>query len=516
MTMADHFRLLDVPPELLVHILSFLSLDALHECRQVSRFLAEFISSSIELQYLVATALANVTDNPSTTIPIFERLAKLQARELGFAEVNASWMVSVPVTFQSSGLYELSGGLFWLGEHQRQALRYLELPSEPVREDEPPPEWERISLPSSERMIIDFGLAIDEHDLIVMATFTPTGGVVEASRHDVTGMVRLEFLTVSPPHPPHPQARGPIDVHTSSWGLPNVILEIVGDHLVFVVVYAYSTNEVRPEDHVYVYEWKTGKLKLEIRAECRTYFGAVFISPDVIMLPNTTTATLELWSISSGQQTPTLTLHLPRLVPGVSIRTMTARGEPNPAVSLRPNRRVPFHSSVDDSIIVFHITFPGPGLLGPGPMFLLFLHRRALLALLATHTPGDTRSYAEWGPDICRWINAAGLVMDWITTTSGQRCVLLPQRLPTSFILLDFNPYTAHAKAQNCLPPEDDPFMDYGIFAEAVGSRLPCHIAGSGDRFSLYTGVSLDDERIIAFRRNLSRQISAIDIFYFG
>ncbi|KAJ6588506.1 hypothetical protein B0H19DRAFT_1248157 [Mycena capillaripes] len=512
--MTECFRLLDVPPELLVHILSFLPIDALHECRQASRFLFDFINTSIELKYKMATEVAGVSDNPSAPIPISDRLIKLQARETAFEDVDPSWRLSIPVTFTPSGLYELSGGKFWLGEHQRTALRYIELPSEPAEEDAPPVEWRRIPLPSSNSKIIDFGLAIDEHDLIVIATFTPTG--VLEDNGELEGLVKLEFLTVSAPHSQHPQVRGPIDVQNSSWGMPNVILEIVGDHLVFVVGYAYATGDDRPEDRFYVYEWKTGKLKLEISAEGRTYFGAVFLSPEVIMLPNTTTATLELWSISSGQTTPTLTLHLPRLVPGVRIRTMTSRGEPNPAVSLRKDRRVPFHSSVEDSIIVFHINFPGPGP-GLGPLFLLFIHRRSLLTLLATHTAGDTCSYAEWGPDICRWVNAAGLVMDWITTTSGQRCILLPMRLPTSLILLDFNPYKAHANPSHCIPPEDDPFVDYGIFAEPVGSRLPCHVRGSNEQFSSYSGVSLDDARVIAFRRNsLFRQISAVDIFYFG
>jgi hypothetical protein len=317
-------------------------------------------------------------------------------------------------------------------------------------------------------------------------------------------------------------------VQTSSWGSPHIILEIVGDHLVFVVGYALVEGDVQPDDHVYVYEWKTGKLKLEITAEWRTYFAAVFLSPEVIMLPNTTTATIELWYIPSGQTTPALTLHLPRLLPGVRIRTITARGEPNPAVSLRKNRRDPFHSSVEDSIIVFHVSFAGAA-----HMFLLFIHRRTLLALLTTHTPGDACDYTTWGPDICRWINAAGLVMDWITTSSGQRCVLLPMRLPTPFILLDFNPYKAHADAANCIPPEDDPFMDLGIWAEAVGCRLPCHLTISKEQYYQYTGVSLDDDRMIAFRvsvrhsilsvyrlisfqRTMHREIKAIDVCYFG
>jgi hypothetical protein len=118
----------------------------------------------------MAVEVAQVTDNPTSPIPISERLARLRAREEAFGEVNATWKVSVSVPFPASGLYELSGGMFWLGEVNRKALRYIELPSQPAEEGAPPMEWGRIALPSKESVIIDFGLGIEEHDLVAMVT----------------------------------------------------------------------------------------------------------------------------------------------------------------------------------------------------------------------------------------------------------------------------------------------------------------------------------------------------------
>ncbi|KAJ7031599.1 hypothetical protein C8F04DRAFT_960153 [Mycena alexandri] len=501
----DHcFRLVDLPPELLVHIFTFLPKDAIHCCRQTSRYLCEFIESSIELRYQVARELAYVTDNPASILPISERIARLSARESGFSNMTPSWVRTIPVPFRTAGLYELSGGLFWLGESGRQALRYVVLPTEPPGTSSPPIQWERIASSSSQSRIIDFGLAIDEHDLVVIATFTPTAPVKQLEALPLIqalavspGVVKLEFVTVSSPSGPHPQAKGSIEFPPSHWGIPSaIILECVGDILVFIV--AYPRAPLVP-DHVYIYNWKAGMLLWELTAENSTYFGAVFLSTDVLMLPNTTTATLELWLLTAGQTAPVLTLHLPRLVPGTRIANMTARGEPNPSVSGRKNPRMPFHSSVEDSIIVFNITFPAPPNVFT-PVFLFFVHRRTLLSLLAAHpTPGDALNYADWGPDICRWINAGGLVTDWITTTSGQRCIALPVREPASFLVLDFNPLTVHA-ASSVLPAEDDPFEDYGIWAEAVGSRLPVHVMSSRQQYNSYNGVSLDDARIIAFK----------------
>ncbi|KAK7042337.1 F-box domain-containing protein [Favolaschia claudopus] len=501
---GEPFRLLDLPPEIFELVFTFLPIGALLSVQRCSRFLRDFVDSSVALQYQILTEKAQVTDNAESSMPITDRIGKLLAREKAFGKADPSWRISLPIMFSASGLYELSGGMFWLGESHRKALRFIELPSTPFDEDNPP-RWRRIALPSGASTIVDFGLAIEEHDLIVMATITPTD-------EDDMNSLKLEFFTVSEPNQPHPKAQGPIEVERTKLGPPGVILEVVGEHLVFAVTYGFAPGR-QPSDSVYVYEWKTRKLKLKLTAECRTYFGVVFLSPDIIMLPNTVANRLELYSISSDQQAPLLTLHLPRLVPGLSIRTMTARGEPNPQASFRRPSHVPFHSSVEDSIVIFHVHFAGPAQIY---QFLLFIHRRALLKLLADHSPGDTVDYADWGSDLCRWINATGLVMDWITQTSGQRCVLLPQRSPT-LILLDFNPHKTRANPLNCIPNEDDAFEDYGIWAEPVGSRLPCFVVGSkSDEGDLYAGASLDDHRIIAIRRNLMRRVCELDILYFG
>ncbi|KAF7366507.1 F-box domain-containing protein [Mycena sanguinolenta] len=476
--------------------------------KQCSSFLDDFISSSVELQYQIALEASHLVDNTSSTMPISDRLSLLGSREEAFASVKPSWKVSVPVTFQASGLYELSGGSLWLGERPNRTLRYIELPSRPTEEGEPSLQWQSISKPTGLGFIIDFGLAINEHDLIVMATFTPT---TEDGPH---GEIKLEFLTVSDPHEPHPDASGPISVLESTAGKPSVIIEIVGDHLIFGVGYPFAFTLDPPPDAIYVFNWKTRQQKLKIDAECRTYFGAIFLSPEIIMLANTAAARLELWSINNpDQNAPLLVLHLPRLVPGCDILTMTVRGEPNPQVYHRRPRRMPFHSSAENAILSIQLKFARPGMHMQN--FMLFVHRHALLALLDAHAPGDSCSYTEWGPDICRWIDATRMATAWITMASGQRCVLLPQLLPKPFIMLDFNPTKLHAGGID-MPPDSDPFEGSGIWAEPVGSRLRCHYAGSRVSFDMYRGASLDDHRIIGLKSSSPGQVSGVDIYYFG
>ena len=58
---------------------------------------------------------------------------------------------------------------------------------------------------------------------------------------------------------PHPEAReSKIHVLNSRWEKPAIGIEIVGDHIVLVL---YYLNAASPEDHVFIWEWRTGVLK---------------------------------------------------------------------------------------------------------------------------------------------------------------------------------------------------------------------------------------------------------------
>ncbi|KAJ6610510.1 hypothetical protein B0H10DRAFT_1913390 [Mycena sp. CBHHK59/15] len=510
---SEPFRLLDLPSEIFIHVLSFLSLESLCASQQLSHFFHETIRKSVLLQYQIASAIAQVTDN-SDCLSISDRLLMLRASESAFSQMKPSWTQTIHVPFLAAGLYELSGGLFFLGEHSRCALRYVELPTEPPRAWEPPVPWKRLAVKAPKR-IIDFGLAIDEHDLIVVATFNPADGGLASI---VEGTVALEFLVMST-HQPHPEAQGPIEVYKSHWGMPNVILELVGDHLVFVTAFPLQLASA-PPDHVYVYEWRTGKIKMHIEAKNSTYFAAVFLSTDMLLLPNANTAMLELWPIASEQTAPALCLRLPRLNPTAHFLYITARSEPNPALPHRPKRaRAPFHPSAEDAIIVFHLMLR-VHVGRPPAVYLLFTHRRALLALL-TAGGASPRSYSEWGPDICRWLSGTGINTNWITTTSGQRCLLTVTAQPAPLFLADFNRthFLQNTDPQKVWETGEDQFAEHGVWAEPVASRLVCLLLNSEEKYA-YDSASLDAERIIAIRRVESTQarapIGIVEVLYFG
>ncbi|CAK5278361.1 unnamed protein product [Mycena citricolor] len=488
--------LFQLPTELIVYAFGFLSRCDLDSCSNVCTTLHDLISSSANLQFLRSAEIAGVEGNPLSPLGAIERLQRLNAREAAYQQARPAWVCSVPVPFQSSSIYELSGETFWLGEAGRRAVWYLRLP----RVESATPVWQRIAVSSPDRHIVDFGLSVEENDLLVLATL------------DTEFTLRLEFVSVLTGNR-HPAAKDAIDVTNTQDERCSLILEVAGDHIIVIASYPLAH---RP-DCVWLYNWKTGTVKFDLQAVNHTYSGAVFLSTDVFLLANAHTACFELWQISEEQppSEPALVLHLPRLSLEHRIWELGVRGEPSPARSRAfQDRAVPFSSVAEEAIIVFRIMFRGPG---PSCRLLLFIHRHALLALLSSPDVSEMH-YPVWGPDICRWINMGALVPSWITIASGQRCVLSRQ-IRNDFILLDFNADPERERPLATVLPPEDTFSEpvRGLWTEPVASRLPCSVQFSERLSSGFEGMSLSDSHIIAMKRNQATlNIESVDVLFFG
>lgn len=241
----------------------------------------------------------------------------------------------------------------------------------------------------------------------------------------------------------------------------------------------------------------------EIDGNPESYSGVVFVSEDILLLPNTETRALELWKIPGPDEHPPLAplvqLALPRLLPHNILRFISTRAEPNPIASssLKYSDR-PFHYDPLDSIVLLHLRVNGIHL---SSLFTLFIHRRSLLNLLPSKVDVDCAKpvpWADWAPQNAFCINLDGSIPSrWITTTCGQRFVVLPgisddedsdqpdddlRRKPSPIVIFDFNPHNV-LKAEREL--KDDPDVKKVVsrgrkemegqetFAEEIVSYLP-------------------------------------------
>lgn len=187
---------LSLPPELLERILEHLPLVSIIACELTCRLLRTLSAGSLALQYTKETQAAGVLDaSRASRLVVAERLARLRSHEHAWRTLNVHARTLIPVTHEPSGIYDLTGGVYVLGEtdnrfmHVRptRAVRYVRLPSMYSEvEDRPseveagtsgqagrtgkgrlPGEWPLIDVGEG---VIDIGLSVLEHDLIAVVT----------------------------------------------------------------------------------------------------------------------------------------------------------------------------------------------------------------------------------------------------------------------------------------------------------------------------------------------------------
>jgi hypothetical protein len=165
-------HLLDLPLELLVQILSEIPfINHLLSAQLTCRYLHNIVRNTVQFQYLIDAKSAAVEDNPNSILVPAERLRTLRRHEHAWGNFVVGNQTSIAIRNHHSGLYDLSAGIYVQGEegegsvkYPTTALRYIRLsPHAQASQDQ----WAKISV---DRNIIDFRLAVIEHDLIALVT----------------------------------------------------------------------------------------------------------------------------------------------------------------------------------------------------------------------------------------------------------------------------------------------------------------------------------------------------------
>ena len=164
--------LLDIPLELIVLVILYLSPHDIISCQRTCRKLYD-VCNVAALRYLVQLERSGVSDDLRPGISYLERLLLLQRREEAWANLDFHKNVHVTVPFESTGTFDFTGGAFLLGTrlhstHSRptNGYSYVTLPSLTSTEDQEL-KWQGLSMGIQ---ILDVGLAVNEHDLIAVLT----------------------------------------------------------------------------------------------------------------------------------------------------------------------------------------------------------------------------------------------------------------------------------------------------------------------------------------------------------
>jgi hypothetical protein len=164
----------NIPPELISCILQYLSPHDIISCQRTCRTLYNLCNDS-NLRYLVQMERCGVNDDLRHGLCYPDRLRILEKRENAWAMLDFRKPIQVCVPFDSTGIYDFTGGAFLLGTRLYSASRrptigysYVSLPSvSEEEENQTEVQWMGLNLGIQ---ILDVGLAVHEHDLIAALT----------------------------------------------------------------------------------------------------------------------------------------------------------------------------------------------------------------------------------------------------------------------------------------------------------------------------------------------------------
>ncbi len=172
--------LLTLPDELIVQIAYHLTPGDLLHIQEVCSRLQDVVKSNAALQYAIELFVSGMIDNPSSRLVPGERLRILRAKEHAWRELDLSDRTVLPLSHHPSGIYDLTGGVLLLGERKvteslvgTDNVHTVKLHSVFDRGDGDRPDpnslWRKIDLG---KQVIDVGLAIQEHDLVAIVTYS--------------------------------------------------------------------------------------------------------------------------------------------------------------------------------------------------------------------------------------------------------------------------------------------------------------------------------------------------------
>ncbi|KAK7441724.1 hypothetical protein VKT23_016387 [Stygiomarasmius scandens] len=402
-----------LPPEIIVYILRFSSLKDSLSLQQTCKSIYTTIQSSLECQYKILLEASGMLDNPHSPLDLKQKYDLLKARERAWLLLEPRFTRSIPVDHSSVVIYELAAGAYLLSDRNKRTVDYLPLPSSPTQISQ----WTRFPVTDQ---LLDFGIS---NNLLVIVTLAPSS------------QITISFI-----HLPSGNALGSIPYTLDSAGRTGVAIEILG-HLVAIVLYDPRSAF---NDHVLILNWKKCSILTQLASARRSYQNATFLSTDLLLVPNAFDASIEIWRLPTDPcphlETPDVVLLLPKLNSTYRISDFGSRAAPNSC----PNTDRPFCSDPSQAIIVFHLTVAPTNARMTVP-FIFFIHRKSFFELLSGTSPVP---WSSWGPPRTRFLNHRQTHhADWITTTSGQRYVLLQNSDPFSppdhhnpIMVYDFNP----------------------------------------------------------------------------
>lgn len=299
--------------------------------------------------------------------------------------------------------------------------------------------------------ILDFGMAIEEHDLL--AYVTHEFSVATPSRRRLCLVLRHH----SDPLRSHKDAsisRIPICLFTI--GHPTANVEVAGENV--AIATTILDEGATFINRIYVFNWKTGLNKTPVPLQGSSE-KPVFLREDILLSPMEDFSFFVYFippsSSPSSFSRLVLSLGLPKLADNQIIESMEPQCSPSPTrSSMFPknlSQERPFFNDPMAATVVFSFTIELAHS-EEEEQWAMVVHRKSILDLLPSHelvggrsTPFTHVPWESWGPPVRFCVD--GVAAQFRMNSSGQRYVQhleMDQRLRVSpyrsITFFDFNP----------------------------------------------------------------------------
>ena len=163
----------ELPAEAIACIFNFLDIYDLTNVSRVNRLFHDVVTTFPQLQYRSSLQVAGMKDGGTgENMEMRRKLAEVERRERAWRSMDLSRRTRVKVLHQTSHIYDLSGGVYVLGDCKNAiasrntiTLRHFDLSKCGQDKRVIVEDWPEMSVDSD---IVDMGLSLAEFDLIAI------------------------------------------------------------------------------------------------------------------------------------------------------------------------------------------------------------------------------------------------------------------------------------------------------------------------------------------------------------
>ncbi|KAG1745156.1 hypothetical protein EDB19DRAFT_1632240 [Suillus lakei] len=520
--------LVQLPPELLHHALSFLDSYDLVRVRKTCKTLKRIVDNSEMLQYIIDLGYFQMIPMGSsdTDVPPVTRRKRLRLYDAARQRVEFKLKYTLPFPMlQFDHIYAFGGGIY--GAVVENCFHFARLPSD--ASDSGDVDCHCWSHPIDVTTLVNFTFCAAQ-DLLIVVARSP---YLQSHVYDIY----LRSLTTNDTHPDAAQPfLKALDRYghqmQDSWHCKK--LQIIGNYI-GILCWAFIATVNDALDIIQVWDWKSKEgyqFILFFDYDISDYF---FITENKFLVL-VTSGSMEIYNIDGTSRVPqrTAIISLPSLVDGFSYTDVFTSDHLTPSSMfpyVRGSHRPPlcsFHPSADDQLIAIlvwiHSTDTDHSYMGRSPFYRFVVQRSAILELesLSVRTYGQLSSkfrllWSMWGPQHTSWFDIQ-LNNDWHTSVCGFRTIESIGEFssrymdnPRRLYIRDFNPhiawnYDAVDQSGCCgkiIPGEMDKTVSHP-FAEPLGRALTYRESVSEELFDVKEILS-DESRVLVVKvsRNL-------------